>query len=67
MKAPQLPNPLPRPSGELEALERVWETPTGFRFFTVINNNYIGVLYIGAAFLFFVLAGLLALIMRTQL
>src|SRR5690606_2507748 len=34
---------------------------------TAINNNYIGVYYVGAAMLFFVLAGILAVLMRTQL
>ena len=67
MKSVELPNPLPRPPGELDELRRVWEVPRGLRFLTVINNNYIGVLYVGTAFLFFVLAGILALIMRTQL
>jgi cytochrome c oxidase subunit I+III len=62
-----LPNPGPRPGGELEVLERVWKTPTGFRLPTAVNNTVIGVLYIGAALLFFVLAGILALVMRTQL
>src|SRR5687767_6180510 len=62
-----LPNSLPRPAGELEALRRVWERPRGLRALTVINNNYVGVFYVGTAFLFFVLAGILALLMRTQL
>jgi cytochrome c oxidase subunit I+III len=62
-----LPNRLPRPAGELEALKALWDPPRGLRFITVINNNYIGVFYVGAAFLFFVLAGILALMMRTQL
>jgi cytochrome c oxidase subunit I+III len=62
-----LPNALPRPPGELEELKRLWTPPRGIRFITVINNNYIGVLYVAAAFLFFVLAGILALAMRAQL
>jgi len=62
-----LPSPLPRPEGELEELKRLWNPPRGLRFLTVINNNYVGVFYVGAAFLFFVLAGILALLMRTQL
>jgi cytochrome c oxidase subunit I+III len=62
-----LPNALPRPAGELEELKRLWNPPRGLRFITVINNNYIGVAYVGTAFLFFVLAGILALLMRTQL
>ena len=57
-----------RPKGELDALKRVWAKPKGwFGWFTVVNNNYIGLYYVGAAFLFFVLAGVLALLMRTQL
>src|SRR5512145_1256258 len=63
----ELPNALPRPAGELETLKRVWRAPAGLRFITVINNSYVGVMYVGAAFLFFVLAGVLALLMRAQL
>jgi cytochrome c oxidase subunit I+III len=63
----KLPNSLPRPKGELEALERAWETPKGWRLLTVVNNTHIGLLYLGTAMLFFVLAGILALIMRAQL
>ncbi len=62
-----LPNPGPRPEGEVEELRRLWSPPRGLRFITVINNNYIGIMYVGAAFLFFVLAGILALLMRVQL
>ena len=62
-----LPNPLPRPAGELEALERAWALPRGLRFLTVVNNTSIGLLYIGTALLFLVLGGVLALLMRTQL
>jgi cytochrome c oxidase subunit I+III len=62
-----LPNPLPRPAGELEALERVWETPKGWRLPAAVNNTHVGLLYVGAALLFLVLGGILALLMRTQL
>jgi len=62
-----LPNSGPRPKGELDELKRIWATPRGWRLPTAINNTVIGTLYIGAALLFFVLAGILALIMRTQL
>ncbi|MEX0807174.1 MAG: cytochrome c oxidase subunit I [Dongiaceae bacterium] len=61
------PNPLPRPKGELERLEAVWAPPTGIRILTAVNNTYIGLFYVGAALLFFVLAGILALLMRVQL
>ncbi len=62
-----LPNALPRPPDELARLKAIWQPPRGLRFLTVINNNYIGVMYVGAALLFFVLAGILALLMRAQL
>lgn len=63
----EFPNPLPRPDGEFEELKRVWQPPRGISFITVVNNTYVGIFYIGTAFLFFILAGILALIMRTQL
>jgi cytochrome c oxidase subunit I+III len=63
----ELPNKDPRPEGELEELKRIWATPKGFKILTAVNNTVVGTLYIGAAFLFFVLAGILALLMRTQL
>ena len=62
-----LPHPLPRPDGEREGLARAWQRPRGWRFLTVVNNNYIGLLYIGTAVLFLLLGGILALIMRLQL
>ncbi|MEE1610061.1 cbb3-type cytochrome c oxidase subunit I [Microvirga sp. CF3016] len=64
---PDLPNPLPRPEGEFEALERAWKAPRGLSFITAVNNTYVGLWYVGTAFLFFILAGILALIMRAQL
>ncbi len=64
---PPLPNPLPRPDGEFKQLQLAWRRPTGFRAITVVNNTSIGLLYIGTALLFFLLAGILALMMRTQL
>jgi cytochrome c oxidase subunit I+III len=63
----KVPNDTPRPAGELEELKRLWNPPRGLRFITVINNNYVGVFYVAAAFLFFILAGILALLMRAQL
>ncbi|WP_332813726.1 cbb3-type cytochrome c oxidase subunit I [Ramlibacter sp.] len=61
------PNPLPRPPGEFEELQRVWKPPTGIRLLTRVNNTYVGVYYVGTSLLFFLLAGVLALVMRTQL
>jgi cytochrome c oxidase subunit I+III len=62
-----LPNALPRPAGELAALERAWQRPRGWRVVAEYNNTFIGLAYVGTAFLFFILAGILALVMRAQL
>jgi cytochrome c oxidase subunit I+III len=51
----------------LERLHAVWSKPRRFAFFTEINNTHIGLLYIGTGFLFFLGAGVLALLMRIQL
>lgn len=56
-----------RPPGEFEDLKKVWETPTGWRAFSAVNNNFIGFLFIVTAFGFFVAAGVLSLVMRVQL
>jgi cytochrome c oxidase subunit I+III len=60
-------NPVPRPPGELEELRRVWAAPKGWRIVSAVNNTVVGLLYLGVAFLFFLMAGVLALLMRTQL
>ncbi|HQS08537.1 MAG: cytochrome c oxidase subunit I [Rhizobiales bacterium 24-66-13] len=62
-----LPNALPRPAEELPQLKRIWATPGGWRILSAVNNTVIGYFYIGTAFLFFLLAGILGLLMRTQL
>jgi cytochrome c oxidase subunit I+III len=61
------PNRLPRPADELARLKAVWQTPKGWRIFSAVNNTIVGYFYIGTAFLFFLLAGILALLMRLQL
>ncbi|WP_257837953.1 cbb3-type cytochrome c oxidase subunit I [Phenylobacterium sp. J426] len=63
----RFPTREPRPAGELEALKDAWCRPRGWQWVWAINNNFVGVYYLGAAMLFFVLAGSLALLMRTQL
>jgi cytochrome c oxidase subunit I+III len=68
MDSPATPiSPTPRPEGEREELLRIWSTPKGWRVVSAVNNTVIGLIYIGAAFLFFILAGILALVMRAQL
>ena len=56
-----------RPPEEEEELRRIWCAPRGWEYLTVVNNNYVGIFYLGTAFLFFLLAGVLALLMRVQL
>lgn len=63
----RFPTREPRPQGELAELEQVWRAPTGWARLTVVNNNYVGLYYVAASFLFFCLAGVLALLMRAQL
>ncbi|SEG10925.1 cytochrome c oxidase subunit I [Bosea lathyri] len=62
-----LPNELPRPEGEREALEAVWAGPRGWRIVSDVNNTIIGYFYIATAFLFFLAAGVLGLLIRLQL
>jgi cytochrome c oxidase subunit I+III len=61
------PNRLPRPPEELERLEAAWRMPRGLARVTEFNNNLIGPLFVATALLFFLLAGVLALIIRAQL
>jgi len=62
-----LPNPTPRPGRELQQLEAAWRPPRGWRLLSSVNNTHIGLFYIATALVFFVAAGVLALLMRAQL
>jgi cytochrome c oxidase subunit I+III len=64
--------PPPRASEELRRdqetrLRAAWETPSGWRYWTSVNNTQVGVWYTSTAFAFMLFAGVLALLMRTQL
>ena len=50
-----------------ERLERVWATPTGWRYWSDVNNTTIGVWYTAASFGFMLFAGVLGLMIRAQL
>ena len=50
-----------------ERLRIAWSFPRRFGFFTEVNNSHIGILYIATGLLFFLGAGVLALLMRIQL
>jgi cytochrome c oxidase subunit I+III len=61
----------PSPQSERDEraeLDRVWSSPRGFfGWFLHVNHKSIGKRYIVTAFVFFILAGLLAILMRLQL
>ena len=63
----KFPSSLPRPPDELQRLERAWKAPTGWRLFSAVNNSQVGLFYIAVSLLFFVLAGVLGLMIRAQL
>jgi cytochrome c oxidase subunit I+III len=72
-KAPGDPEPLPEaPPRELQSaqakrLRRTWKTPDGLAYFTSVNNTDVGVWYTAMTLVFFLFAGVLALLMRLQL
>ena len=69
-----LPGDDPRPEtdpervrAQTERLLAAWKTPTGWRWWSAVNNSEVGLWYTAAAFAFFLFAGALALVMRLQL
>jgi cytochrome c oxidase subunit I+III len=67
------PEPLPHvPPLELrraqeERLARAWANPPGWRYWSAVNNQDVGLWYVAAAFAFFLFGGILALLLRVQL
>src|SRR5581483_8163060 len=59
----------PRSTGAegIARLMEAWAMPRRFGFVKEVNNSHIGLLYIATGFLFFIGAGVLALLMRIQL
>jgi cytochrome c oxidase subunit I+III len=56
------------PREQSEAFDKVWDSPTGrLAFFRTINNIPIATRYLTTSFTLFLIAGVLALLMRTQL
>lgn len=53
--------------GQEERLMKAWETPTGWRYWSAVNNSEVGMWYTAGAFAFFLYGGVLALLMRIQL
>ncbi|MDT8387820.1 MAG: cytochrome c oxidase subunit I [Thiogranum sp.] len=52
---------------QAERLLTAWKTPAGWRYWSAVNNTDVGRWYTAVAFVFFLFAGLLALLMRAQL
>lgn len=50
-----------------ERLMKAWETPTGWRYWSAVNNTEVGLWYTSAACAFFLFGGVLALLIRIQL
>ncbi len=52
---------------QAERLLEAWKTPQGWRYWSAVNNSEVGAWYTTAAFVFFIFAGILALLIRVQL
>ncbi len=52
---------------QAERLLRAWALPTGWRYWSAVNNSQVGVWYTAATLAFMAFAGVLALVMRLQL
>ncbi|PHP28053.1 cytochrome c oxidase subunit I [Limimaricola cinnabarinus] len=50
-----------------ENLRKAWKTPDGWRYWTAVNNSEVGAWYTMTAFVFMLIAGVMALLMRLQL
>jgi cytochrome c oxidase subunit I+III len=48
-------------------LREAWRIPTGWRYWSSVNNTVVGLWYVAVTFLFFLFGGVLALLMRLQL
>jgi cytochrome c oxidase subunit I+III len=59
--------PLELQRAQAERLRRTWKTPGGLAYFTSVNNTDVGVWYSAMTLVFFLFAGVLALLMRVQL
>ena len=64
---PSAPGPEHIRRAQADRLLKAWETPRGWRYWSSVNNQQVGVWYTGVTFLFFLFGGVLALLMRIQL
>jgi cytochrome c oxidase subunit I+III len=59
--------PLELQRAQEERLKRAWEVPKGWRYWSSVNNEIVGVWYTIAAFCFLIFGGALAMLIRVQL
>ena len=52
---------------QAQRLLEAWRLPTGWRYWSSVNNQVVGVWYVALTFLYFLFGGVLALLMRVQL
>jgi cytochrome c oxidase subunit I+III len=64
---PAPPTPPEVQRAQAERLLNAWATPTGWRYWSTVNNQHVGLWYTCAASAFFLFGGVLALLMRIQL
>ncbi|HEX6114391.1 MAG TPA: cbb3-type cytochrome c oxidase subunit I, partial [Geminicoccaceae bacterium] len=67
---PELKDPIPDPAqmrAQEERLLQVWASRKGLAYWSAVNNTEVGLWYTVGTFVFFLAAGVLALLMRYQL
>jgi cytochrome c oxidase subunit I+III len=52
---------------QAERLLKAWKTPTGWRYWSAVNNTQVGLWYTAMTFFFLLFGGVLALLLRIQL
>jgi len=52
---------------QTERLLEAWKQPTGWRYWSAVNNSVVGLWYVAMTFFFLLFGGVLALLMRLQL
>jgi cytochrome c oxidase subunit I+III len=53
--------------GQERRLLEAWRIPSGWRYWSSVNNTVVGLWYVAVTFVFFIFGGVLALMMRWQL
>jgi cytochrome c oxidase subunit I+III len=64
---PAAPAPEPVRRAQADRLLQTWEVSKGWRYWSSVNNQQVGVWYTAVTFAFFLFGGVLALLMRIQL